>query len=449
MFAKASTFKRSSMMLTMFNKRPFMRVSRDLRSPKHVSPALRLTQYQKMNFRPTNTLYSKDYYKILGVPKNASQADIKKKYFQGAKKLHPDVNKASNSQEKFAEFNEAYETLSDENKRRIYDQTGMTGDEQNQAGAGGPFGGGFPGGFGGDAGGFWEQFTGGAHGRQGGMPGGGMPGGMPGGGFEDIFGNFEDLFGMGGRGKSQGPIKGQDVVINISIDFMEAVEGVNKSVRYQKIDNCSRCNGTGAQPGTAETNCSTCGGSGFQTIRQGSMIFQTHCGSCGGAGKVIKNPCLNCQGQGVVQTSSTETIKIPKGVSTGVNLRMSGKGNKGPQGPAGDLMIKITVKDHPYFKRDKFDIHTDKHITVSEAILGGETTVKTLTGDMKLKINPGTQHNDRKRLVRCGISKLPPNHRQKGDHYVNFKIEIPQNLTAEQRELMEKYAKVESQLSIS
>lgn len=126
---------------------------------------------------------------------------------------------------------------------------------------------------------------------------------------------------------------------------------------------------------------------------------------------------------------------------------MSGKGNESPHGQAGDLMIKVNVKDHHYFKRDKFDIHTDKYITVSEAILGGETTVKTLTGDMKLKITPGTQHNDRKRLVKAGISKLPPNHRQKGDHYVNFKIEIPKSLNKEQRELIEKYQEVESELS--
>ncbi|CAI2369249.1 unnamed protein product [Moneuplotes crassus] len=394
-----------------------------------------------MNFRPTNTLFSKDYYKILGIPRNASQADIKKKYFQGAKKLHPDVNKAADAQEKFAEFNEAYETLSDENKRRVYDQTGMTGDEQSQAGAGGGFPEGF-GGFSGGAGNFWEQFTGGAQGRQ----GGGMPGG---GGFEDIFGDFEDFFSMGGPGKggrqAQGRVKGKDISLNITIDFMEAVEGASKTVKYQKVDDCSRCNGTGAQPGTGETNCSTCGGSGYQTVRQGSMIFQSTCPSCGGIGKVIRNPCLSCQGQGSVQTTATETIKIPKGVDTGVNLRMSGKGNKAPQGPSGDLMIKVTVKDHHYFKRDKYDINTDKYITISEAILGGETTVRTLTGDMKLKINPGTQHDDRKRLVKCGISRLPPNHNQKGDHYVNFKIEIPRNLTPEQREIIERYAATEKQ----
>jgi len=311
-------------------------------------------------------------------------------------KLHPDVNKNKNAEAKFAEFNEAYETLSDENKRQVYDTTGMTGDEQAQAGAGqgGPFGGGFPGGFpggfGGQGGGsFWEQFSGGAQNRQGGMPGGG---------FEDMFGDFEDFFNMGNSNRNQrggGTVKGRDVIINVTIDFMEAVNGSQKSVRYQKIDDCGRCHGTGAQPGTGKTNCGTCGGSGYQTIRQGSMIFQSGCPACGGAGKVIRNPCLQCQGKGSIQTSATETIKIPKGVDTGVNLRMSGKGNKSPHGPAGDLMIKITVKGHQYFKRDKFDIHTNKYITVSEAILGGQTTIKMLSGNIKLDISPGTQHNDK------------------------------------------------------
>lgn len=353
-----------------------------------------LNQINSMGFRPSNTLFQKkDYYKTLGVSRNADKAEIKKAYFKNAKQYHPDVNKSPDAKEKFAEMNEAYETLGDEQKRRIYDATGMSGDEQAQAGAGsgGPFDGGFPG-FGGGAGGFWEQFTG----------AGGPKGAQGAGSFRDIFEDFEDFFSMGGQkgqGGRQQAMKGRDVVVNVEVDFMEAVNGTTKSVAYQKIDNCNRCNGTGAQPGTGETNCGTCGGTGFQTMRQGAMIFQTTCGSCGGQGKIIKNPCLQCQGQGAVQTRVTESIKIPMGVDTGVNLRMSGKGHVSNHGPAGDLMIKVKVKDHPYFKRDKFDIHTDKYISISQAILGGEATVKTLTGETKVTINPGTQHNDRKRLV--------------------------------------------------
>lgn len=158
---------------------------------------------------------------------------------------------------------------------------------------------------------------------------------------------------------------------------------------------------------------------------------------------------MSCQGHGSVQTRATETVNIPKGVDNGVNLRMNGKGNTSKSGPAGDLMIKISVKEHPYFKRNGFDIHTDKYITVSQAILGGETVIKTLAGDVKVNINAGTQHNDKKRLVNCGINKLPPNHRQKGDHYVNFKVEIPKSLTAKQREAILKYAEVEDQVQVS
>lgn len=158
---------------------------------------------------------------------------------------------------------------------------------------------------------------------------------------------------------------------------------------------------------------------------------------------------MQCQGQGAVQSSATETIKIPKGVDSGVNLRMNGKGNVSKHGPNGDLMIKVNVKEDPYFKRDKYDIHTDRYVTVSEAILGGDTKIKTLTGEIKIDINPGTQHNDRKRLVGAGINKLPPNHRTKGDHYVSFKIEIPKNLNKEQIEAIKKYAEVEKKIQDS
>lgn len=210
-----------------------------------------------MDFRPSNVVLSKDYYKLLGVDRGASKADVKKAYFVAAKKYHPDVNSSDGAKEKFAELNEAYETLGDEQKRQVYDTTGMSGDEQQQAGAGpgGPFGGfgGFGGGGQGGPGNFWEQFTGGAQGRQ--------PGGAPGGGqgnFRDIFEDFEDFFNMGqsaGGQRQQPQVKGKDILLNIEIDFLDAVNGMTREVRYNKIDSCSRCSGSGAQPGTGETAC--------------------------------------------------------------------------------------------------------------------------------------------------------------------------------------------------
>jgi len=234
-----------------------------------------------MGFRPSNVLFKKDFYQVLGINKNASKAEIKKAYFQKAKKFHPDVNKSPDAKDKFAEINSAYETLGDEQKKRVYDTTGMTGDEQAQAGGGpgGPFEGGFPfGGFGGDSGSFWDNFgKAGGPGGPGAGPGGpGGPGGS--GAFRDIFEDFEDFFNLGGQkrqGGQQASVKGKDVVLNVEIEFLDAVNGATKTVSYNKIDNCSRCNGSGAQPGTGETNCGTCGGTGFQTIRQGALIFQS------------------------------------------------------------------------------------------------------------------------------------------------------------------------------
>jgi molecular chaperone DnaJ len=219
-------------MLNMFNTRNFMKLNNSSYKTHSQMKMLKLTQFNSMGFRPSNTLFKKDYYKTLGVDRNSPQADVKKAYFRGAKKLHPDVNKDENAQEKFAEFNEAYETLRDENKRRIYDSTGMTGDEQAQQGGGpgGPFeGGGFPGG-----GSFWEQFQGGQRG-----PGGpGRQGQQGGVNFNDIFGEFEDFFNMGGGGQREPQqSKGRDVVINVNIEFLEAVNGTQKTVKYQKVDN--------------------------------------------------------------------------------------------------------------------------------------------------------------------------------------------------------------------
>jgi molecular chaperone DnaJ len=235
--------------------RSFMSIKKSGNKLSAMSKSAFLNKYPMMSFRASNTLMAKDYYKTLGVSKDSNKADIKKAYFIKAKKYHPDVNEESGAKEKFAELGEAYETLGDEQKRQVYDATGMSGDEQQQAGAGagGPFGGfGGQGGQGGP-GDFWSQFTGGAQGRQSqGMPGAGA------GGFKDIFGDFEDFFNMGqsqgGQGRQQQSIKGKDIVLNIDIEFLDAVNGLTREVTYNKIDNCSRCSGSGAQPGTGETN---------------------------------------------------------------------------------------------------------------------------------------------------------------------------------------------------
>lgn len=198
-------------------------------------------------------------------------------------------------------------------------------------------------------------------------------------------------------------MKGKDIVIVVEIDFMEAINGTQKSVQFGRTDICGTCKGTRAKPGTGESKCGACAGAGFQTVRQGPFMIQQVCGNCDGAGAVIRNPCTTCRGKGIVHESVKETINIPKGVDNGVNLRVSKKGNAGLGGPAGDLMIQVKVKPHPYFKRDGSDIHTDLFISIADAVLGSEVKVKTLYGDIRMKIDSGTQHNEKKKISNYGV----------------------------------------------
>lgn len=204
-------------------------------------------------------------------------------------------------------------------------------------------------------------------------------------------------------------MKGKDITLNLEVDFMEAVNGCSKTIQYAKTDSCGTCKGSRAKPGTGETTCGACGGSGMQTMRQGPIIMQTMCGACNGEGRVIRSPCLTCNGKGQVQKRVKETVNVPKGVNSGINLRMNKKGHYSSTGPSGDLMLKITVKPHSYFRRDGFDVLTDAYISVTEAILGGEVTIKTLSSEVKVKVDPGTSHNSKKKLLNLGIQKLPPN----------------------------------------
>jgi len=364
---------------------------------------------------------------ILGVTKDTSADEIKKAYFKLAKQFHPDVNKAKDAKDKFGEINEAYETLSDSSKKKLYDTYGMSADEQAQheASGGGQPGGGFNGfgGFGGFAQGKGQDAN-----------------------FEDIFKEFEDFFSFGGRSKDdrgQPTRKGKDIIINIEIDFLEAINGSTKSITFSRTDACKTCKGTKMKPGSQPTTCSGCGGSGAQMYRQGPVTMQVVCGTCNGSGQLIRHPCLDCSGKGLLSSTVKETINIPKGVDSGITLRLSKKGNFSIHGPPGDLMLKVQVKPDIYFKREGTDIHTDKYLNVSQAMLGGPVKVKTLHGEIKVNIEPGTNHGDSKKLLNYGIQKLPPNQQQKGNHYVHFKIKVPLRLTDKQKQLIQEFALLE------
>ena len=362
-----------------------------------------------------------NYYDILGVPKGATQAEIKKAYVKLAREFHPDKNSAADAKQKFSAINEAYTTLTDDKKRQIYDQTGMSSDEQRQHAQSGfdPNGQGFD---------FNDFFKG--------QAGGGNP-------FEGMFKDFEDVFGFEGA-KSKRAARGPDAVINLEIDFMEAIEGVQKDVAYRIKDVCSTCKGSRCKPGTAPTKCSTCSGQGTVNFRQGPMQIQMACSSCGGAGTSVKSPCSSCKGSGVGYTTLKESISIPKGINTGQNLRVAGKGNLGENGGTnGDLIIKVSVKPHSYFRRDDYDIYLDLPLTISQAVLGTKMEVRTLTGKKTIQVPAGTLHGSKLRIPGEGVTKLPPNSHSKGDQYVVFSVVIPSSLTPEQKAIFEALRKIE------
>ena len=365
-----------------------------------------------------------NYYDILGVPKGATAAEIKKAYVKLAREFHPDKNPAADSKQKFSTINEAYTTLTDDKKRQIYDQTGMSSDEQRQHAQGGfdPNGQGFD---------FNDFF-------KGGQSGAGNP-------FEGMFKDFEDVFGFEGA-KSKRATRGPDAVINLEIEFMEAIEGIQRDVAYRIKDSCSTCKGNKCKPGTTPSKCSTCSGQGTVNFRQGPMQIQMACSSCGGAGMTVKSPCSSCKGSGVGYTTLKETIKIPKGINTGQNLRVAGKGNLGDHGGNnGDLIIKVSVKPHSYFKRDEYDIYVEMPLTISQAVLGTKLEVRTLTGKKMIQVAAGTLHGSKMRIPGEGVTKLPPNNHSKGDQYVLFSVVIPSTLTPEQKAVFEALRNIEEQ----
>lgn len=355
-----------------------------------------------------------DYYELLGVSRDASADELKKAYRKLAVKYHPDKNPGDASAEaKFKEISEAFDVLKDEEKRAAYDRYGHAAFKQGGMGRAGGAG---AGGFGGhdpfDI--FREAFGGG---------GGGI---------------FEEFFGGGGQ-SSGGAAHGADLRYDLEISLEEAAKGTEKEIRYRRPVACSKCSGSGAEPGSSKTTCATCGGAGQVTSNRGFISFRQVCPTCQGAGQVIENPCSACRGEGRVMDSSTVKIRIPPGVATGSKLRSAGKGEAGHMGgQAGDLYIIIHVKEHELFERHDNDLFCEVPIKFTLAALGGSIKVPTLFGKGNLKIPPGTQTGTTFRLREQGIPALRGN--RKGDLLIRVQVEVPVKLNGEQKKILEEYA---------
>ncbi len=348
----------------------------------------------------------RDYYEVLGVHRNAQEAEIKKAFRKLAVQHHPDKNQGDKeSEEKFKEATEAYEVLSDPQKRAQYDQFGHAG----VSGAGG-FGGGF----------------------------GGFGAGSP---FGDVFGDiFGDIFGGGsGRSRGQGR-RGDDLLYNLEINFEEAAFGAEKKIDVPYAKRCGTCNGSGAKPGTDPTTCPTCRGAGQVRYQQGFFSVSKTCGQCNGEGKIVETPCPDCKGKGSTRDTKTLSVKVPAGVETGTRLKMTGEGGQGKGGPNGDLYIAIAVKDHPLFQREDTNIICEIPISFIQAALGCELEVPTLDGKVAMKIPEGTQSGKIYRLKGKGIPSLHGYGR--GDQMVVIRVETPINLNKKQKELLEEFARI-------
>ncbi|AGA58510.1 chaperone protein DnaJ [Thermobacillus composti KWC4] len=343
----------------------------------------------------------RDYYEVLGVDRNASAEEIKKAYRSLARKLHPDVNKAPDAEERFKEVKEAYDVLSDEQKRAQYDRYGHI--DPNQG-----FGGGFSG----------ADF----------------------GGFGDIFDMF---FGGGSRRDPNAPQRGSDLQYTMTIEFKEAVFGVEKDITIPRTETCDTCRGSGARPGTKPETCSVCRGTGQQEIVQntpfGRIVNRRLCPQCGGNGRVVRDKCATCRGTGKVKRQRTIHVRIPAGVDEGAQIRLSGEGEAGSRGgPPGDLYIVIRVKPHEFFEREGDDIYCEVPLTFTQAALGDEIEVPTLTEKVKLRIPAGTQTGTYFRLKGKGVPRLRG--MGQGDQHVKVTVVTPTNLTEEQKELLRQFA---------
>ncbi|MBE6552990.1 MAG: molecular chaperone DnaJ [Ruminococcaceae bacterium] len=359
----------------------------------------------------------RDYYEVLGVDKNADAGTIKKAYYKLAKQYHPDTNPGDKvAEEKFKEANEAYEILSDADKRAKYDQFGHAAFDPSMGGGDGGFGG-----FGGFGGGFGDF-----------------------GDLGDILGGmFGGAFG-GSRQRRNGPTPGDDIGANITITFEEAAFGVKKEVSYNRICRCADCSGTGAAGGSGVETCSVCHGAGQvrRVQRMGNMSFQSTaaCDACRGSGKIIKNPCSKCRGSGQTRETKRLTVSIPAGIDNGERIALRGQGNDGRNGgAAGDLIIVVSVRNHNIFERDGYDIYCEVPITVAEATLGADIDVPTLEGNTKYHIPEGTQPGTRFTLKSKGIPYVNGNGRR-GELIFRVQVEIPKGLTDKQKDAMKAFA---------
>ena len=351
----------------------------------------------------------RDYYEVLGVDKNAGDDEIKKAYRRMAKKYHPDLNPGdSEAEAKFKECNEAYEVLSDSEKKARYDRYGFAGVDPNYgAGQGGNgYGNGF--GFDGfDVGDLFSSFFGGGFG--------------------------------GGSSNPNAPRRGSDIQSNITISFEEAAKGCRKAVEVNRVEICGECAGSGAAPGTHEQSCPDCRGTGRVTTQQrtifGMAQTQKPCPRCNGAGKIITTPCSKCRGNGRVNKRVTIQVDVPAGIDDRQAFKVSGEGNKGLNGgPAGDLKIGVNVRSHPYFERDGFNVWYETHISFAEAALGVKLTVPTLDGDVQYTVPAGTQPGAVFKLRDKGINYV--HGRGRGDQLVKVIVDVPVNLTERQKELI-------------
>ena len=351
----------------------------------------------------------RDYYEVLGVEKNAAEDQIKKAYRKLAAKYHPDVNHEADAEDKFKEINEAYEVLSDADKRARYDQYGFSGVDPNFSAGGNPF----------------EGF-----------------GGFSGfGGFGDIFGDF---FGGGTRTRSGGnrAARGENVVVQVEVSFEEAAFGCKKDVSFSRIETCDQCHGSGCAEGSQPETCPQCRGSGqvrtTQSFMGMTMQSTTACPTCGGKGKLIKNPCTRCKGKGRIKRTQRQTVEVPAGIDDGQAFRVSGRGSAGANGgPNGDLMVNVRIRPHELFTRDGANVYCEMPISFCQAACGAEIEVPTLDGKVRYTVPEGTQTGTTFRLKGKGIPYV--GYKNRGDQYVTVTVETPTKLNQTQKDLLRQF----------